>query len=95
MVKCYDCGGVAEDAKTSYEYYGEWSRREEVCPYCHGAVDDAYECPICHEWFLPNELSNGICYDCLCECMKDAKFVRSFISDNDLWDDWSEYVNKS
>lgn len=70
MYKCHSCGEVFEYADTYKERhpYG-MSYAEEtiyICPYCKDAsVDEAYMCEECGEWFLREELDDGLCEDCI------------------------------
>lgn len=63
MYFCVECGRLLEDHE-----YKRWTEPhgEQLagCPYCYGALEEAHKCPICGEYFLEEDLTNGICDDC-------------------------------
>lgn len=63
MYFCVECGRLLEDHE--YERWTEpHGEQMEGCPYCYGALEEAYKCPICGEYFCEEDLTNGICQDC-------------------------------
>lgn len=63
MYFCVECGRLLEDHE--YESWTEpHGEQMEGCPYCYGALEEAYKCPICGEYFREEDLTNGICEDC-------------------------------
>lgn len=45
LIKCYSCEAVIDESDLEYtdNLYGEFYRRERVCPYCHDNDFDFYE----------------------------------------------------
>ena len=67
----------------SYEIYG-------VCPLCGGQYDEAIDCSICGECHLEEDLTNGICDECLdkevdydkvLKFLLDTEELKSFVFD--------------
>lgn len=71
MYKCEECGYVFEDAQHWEERHEFWgascSEMWSGCPECSGGYEEAEQCKICGEWFLPNELHGGACGTCIKE----------------------------
>ena len=72
MYKCRSCGAVFEEEEisssvTRYPYGDTFAeQRFDECPYCDsGDFDESKKCVECDEWFLPEELYEGRCEDCL------------------------------
>ena len=71
MYKCVDCGHVFEDGEQAVwnedrgEYFGmPCSETMTGCPKCHGYYEEAHICDGCGEWFLDDELYDGLCGGC-------------------------------
>lgn len=74
MNKCYSCGAVFEDYEIEClrGFLGECHgvpvfEQEGVCPCCGGDFDDAHMCEGCEEYFLSDELNDGLCESCYAE----------------------------
>lgn len=68
---CRDCGATFEEPKATRECVGEcwgspaWDTAYS-CPFCGSDnYDDAVECECCGELFCEDELTEGLCEDCL------------------------------
>lgn len=82
-MKCYICnccGEVVDDLKEVREFMGYYGSApaydsDYVCPYCGSDdLDEAEECECCGEYHRVDELTNGVCDDCLHSHDKDWKF---------------------
>ena len=62
MYICAECGKTFENLARWKEPHGE-----ELCgcPYCGGGVEEAEKCEICGEYHLEEDLTNGVCEDCI------------------------------
>lgn len=72
MYICTKCNHIFEEgeAKTIRQNQGEcfgFPAYEDfsVCPMCEGEYEKAVKCSICEEYHLEEDLTNGICDDCL------------------------------
>ena len=70
--KCTDCGHIFEDGeeKVTTEYLGEcfgFPAYDEFssCPSCGGDYDKAEKCEKCGGVFFCDELTDGLCNECL------------------------------
>lgn len=71
---CYDCGHIFEDGEQAHrnenrgEYWGS-SCSEDVscCPLCGGEYAKSVPCAICGSEHLEEELSGGVCDECIDE----------------------------
>lgn len=87
MYKCLDCGRILDDddlkSERSYvsDYMGGCYEDYSCCP-CGGDIEEVERCESCGEYFPNEDLSDGICLDCLkeyatienaIECGNDAK----------------------
>lgn len=77
MIKCLTCGSKFYEnevvSKTMqltndyHEYYG-------TCPVCGGdEIEDCVRCNKCGDWFLHDELEDGVCEDCAEELLEEYK----------------------
>lgn len=72
MFKCYDCGKTFFEPKNYQEKMGEhfgFPAYESFsgCPHCSGSFEEAVQCKKCGEWFFEDELTEGLCEDCIDE----------------------------
>ena len=72
MYICTQCNHIFEEgeAKTIKENQGECFgfptyESFSVCPMCEGEYEEAVKCLICQEYHLEEDLTNGICDECL------------------------------
>lgn len=80
----------AGEAKKIKENHGEcfgFPAQEDfsVCPLCEGEYEEAVKCSICEEYHLEEDLTNGICDDCL-EREVDYDKMLKFLTDTDQLD---------
>lgn len=70
MMMCSDCLAVfpEDEVRTWKEDTGEIFAG---CPYCGSPFDEAEECDECEEYFHPDDLSGGVCVECLKKAAKD------------------------
>lgn len=64
MYKCNSCGHLFEEGEQAVwtEEHGEkWSG----CPLCHDGYEEVHQCEKCGDWHSEDELTEGICGDCL------------------------------
>lgn len=52
----------------SYEEFG-------VCPYCKGFYEEVFQCKICGEYFTEDELTSGVCDDCIYQHDTDIELL--------------------
>ena len=80
--KCNDCGHIFEDGEfiVKSEYVGEcWGTpaydERSYCPSCGGdAWEEAGHCAKCRGVFLDDELTEGLCSECLNEIAMEYKY---------------------
>ena len=72
MYKCLECGNIFDEGeqKTYKEDCGEyWGSPCTIefsgCPICSGSYEETKSCKICGGEFLKEELTGGICEDCI------------------------------
>ncbi len=78
IYKCLDCGNIFEDGEQARwsesrgEYWGA-SCSEEMsgCPLCKGDYEETTPCKICGSAHLEDELSGGVCEECINRYKKD------------------------
>lgn len=70
--KCLDCGNIFEEGEQARwnESRGEFwgvpcSEEMSGCPLCHGDYEETVPCAICGSEHLDDELSGGVCNDCI------------------------------
>ena len=76
--KCLDCGHIFEDGEEAHwsESRGEFwgvacSENMSGCPLCKGEYEETTPCAICGSEHLEDELSGGVCDECIDEYRKD------------------------
>lgn len=78
--KCLECGHIFEDGEEGnyFETQEIWGRdfREKIkcCPLCKGDYEATVPCEICGSYHLKDELTNGVCE----ECIEEQKFNLRF-----------------
>ena len=72
MYICTQCNHIFEEGEEKIirenhgEYFGFPAYEEySICPVCGGQYDEAVDCSICGECHLEEDLTNGICDECL------------------------------
>lgn len=80
MVKCLKCGALFDEdsARVEKEDYGfYWGepcyRSTRGCPICGGQYEETKQCAICGEDFLPDDLTSGVCSECIDNYRHDFK----------------------
>ena len=79
--KCNDCGHIFEDGEASCysEYMGECHGSPaydsfSCCPCCGGDYETAKTCEVCGGVFLYDEMTDGVCDECLKEAAMKYKY---------------------
>ena len=75
--ECHNCGKRFEEPHIIEEKHGLDTPPYEkigVCPYCKGYFEEMQECKICGEYFTEDELTSGVCDECIYEKATDIKF---------------------
>ena len=70
MFKCYDCEATFSEPRIYTEKMGEHFgvpayASFSCCPECGGNFDEAVQCKECNEWFFDDELTDGVCDECI------------------------------
>jgi DNA-directed RNA polymerase subunit RPC12/RpoP len=81
MYICVECGKIFEGVLAWTEPHGE---QLCGCPYCRGAVEEAKECAICGEFYLEEDLTNGVCECCAREEIDFSSAFRYLTKTNRL-----------
>ncbi len=76
--KCERCGREFENPDTVTEPHGE---KVGCCPYCHGWFEEMHECKICGEWYTEDELTSGVCNECIYSHDTDVELCYKFGGD--------------
>lgn len=64
--QCHECDRKFEEPDIIKEHHGTEDYEEfGVCPYCKGYFEPMKECKICGEYFTEDELTSGVCDDCI------------------------------
>ena len=74
--ECHNCGRRFEEPDIITETHGlDIGPYEKigVCPYCKGYFAEIHECKICGEHYTDDELTSGVCDECIYE---DVTFDR-------------------
>ena len=74
--KCDHCVREFEEPDIITEAHGITDGSCEkigVCPYCKGYFEEMHKCEICGEYFTEDELSGGVCDECIYEHSTDIE----------------------
>ena len=74
--KCDHCVREFEEPDIITETHGMTDGSCEkigVCPYCKGYFEEMHKCEICGEYFTEDELSGGVCDECIYEHSTDIE----------------------
>ena len=74
--KCDHCVREFEEPDIITETHGMTDGSCEkigVCPYCKGYFEEMAQCRICGEYFTEDELSGGVCDECIYEHSTDIE----------------------
>lgn len=69
--KCLECGHIFEEGEEAHyfengEYWGvPYSQKISCCPLCNGEYDETVPCEICGSAHLKEELTSGVCEECI------------------------------
>lgn len=66
MYICEGCGKIMARPSSWIEPHGEML---SGCSRCGGGVEEAIECEMCGEYHLEEDLTNGVCEECLKDCI--------------------------
>ena len=90
MYKCCECGNLFEEGEQAvwYENQGECHgvtamERFSGCPLCHYDYEEVHQCEKCGDWHSEDELTEGICDDCLKDsinCETAVSFLEEMLS---------------
>ena len=75
--QCHECDRQFEEPDIITEAHGITDGSCEkigVCPYCKGYFEEMAQCRICGEYFTEDELSGGVCDECVYEKATDIEF---------------------
>ena len=75
--QCHECDRRFEEPDIVIETHGLDSPPYEeigVCPYCKGWFEEMHRCEICGEYFTEDELTGGVCDECVYEKATDIEF---------------------
>ena len=75
--QCHECDRRFEKPDIVIETHGLDSPPYEeigVCPYCKGWFEEMHRCEICGEYFTEDELTGGVCDECVYEKATDIEF---------------------
>ena len=82
MYKCDNCGHLFDDGEQAVwkESRGEcWgtacSETFTGCPICKCEYEEVFSCKICGDWHTKDELTNGLCD----QCIEDSIGYRNFL----------------
>ena len=106
--KCKRCGDVVEEEELYgdpyYEDRGEfWGTScgevmqdvDYSCKHCRkGEYEEAYECIDCGEYFLSEELYEGMCIECLKEKLTDSRVI-AYCKYEDIYSEYLELKEQS
>lgn len=68
--QCHECDRSFEEPDIITETHGLDTPPYEkigVCPYCKGYFEEMTQCRICDQYFTEDELSGGVCDECIYE----------------------------
>ena len=74
--KCDHCVREFEEPDIITETHGMTDGSCEkigVCPYCKGYFEEMHKCEICGEWYTEDELTSGVCDECIYEHSTDIE----------------------
>ena len=74
--QCHECDRQFEEPDIITETHGMTDGSCEkigVCPYCKGYFEEMQECKICGEWYTEDELTSGVCDECIYEHSTDIE----------------------
>ena len=74
--QCHECDRQFEESDIITETHGMTDGSCEkigVCPYCKGYFEEMHKCEICGEYFTEDELSGGVCDECIYEHSTDIE----------------------
>lgn len=79
MFKCTECGHIFDEPKMWSEKHEDGLPYETLsaCPNCGEHFEEAKQCEICGGWFTKDDLTMGVCDECISEysAYKDCKYV--------------------
>ena len=76
--KCDHCVREFEEPDIITETHGMTDGSCEkigVCPYCKGYFEEMHKCEICGEWYTEDELTSGVCDECIYQHDTDIELL--------------------
>jgi hypothetical protein len=83
--ECHNCGRRFEEPDIITETHGlEHGPYEKigVCPYCKGYFAEIHECKICGEYYTDDELTSGVCDECIYQHDTDVELCYKLGADS-------------
>ena len=80
MFHCTECGHLFEEGEQA-RWVEEHGEEFVGCPLCKSAYEEAERCEICEEYHTKDELSNGVCDECLFEHKNNIDLCQEFSKD--------------
>ena len=84
--ECHNCGRRFEEPDIITERHGLDSPPYEkigICPYCKGYFSEIHECKICGEYYTIDELTSGVCDDCVYQHDTDIELLYKLGNEDD------------
>lgn len=79
--QCHECDRRFEEPDFVTERHGLEAPPYEkiaVCPYCKGDFEELKQCEICGKWFLEDDLTSGVCDECIYQHDTDIELLYKF-----------------
>jgi hypothetical protein len=76
--QCHECDRRFEEPDIITETHGMTDgscEKHGVCPYCKGYFEEMTQCRICGQYFTEDELSGGVCDDCIYQHDTDIELL--------------------
>jgi hypothetical protein len=86
MYECFECERHFEEPDFIVEKHELDTPPYEklaVCPYCKSFFREMYQCKICGEWFTEEELTAGVCDECIYEHDTDIELLYKLGNEDD------------
>lgn len=94
MYICYNCNQLSDESDLDYvsNLYGEFYKRERVCPYCKSTdIYEAVQCDCCEKYYNEDQCERGLCENCKEEALSDWHII--YEAEKQIGDGETIYVN--